>query len=159
MAHLEREFGLCPANPVRSLMTPRESADLHEIFVDPWSKTYPPTRDMRLSSALMAIYSRQCGDAARQDPAMTCPPPADSALRPGKAISDRQCSACHLFGTGEAPAFHRLAGKMTVTPDYLEGVLEGAQHRMSPLHLSAAQRQDLAAYINGARCKNGAAGP
>ena len=152
LAHLAREFGVCADGTLLGQMSPQERATLHDMFVEPWTRDYPDSRDARLASALGGIYQRQCHDWAQGNRSPVCPPAKNPANQPGKNIADDQCNACHLFGTADAPAFFRLGRDGGVTPQRLSDTLASG-HRMSPIHISDGQAKDLANYIESLVCR------
>lgn len=123
-----------------------EAARLHELIRDPNYKTYPEIAADNVAGYLFDLRTRRCAAWHETHSGQQCPPPADAALAPGQEVADRSCNACHLFGTMEAPSFHRLAQQGGIDANRLAAALASG-HRMSPITLAAEQIESLAPYI------------
>ena len=144
--YLHDRFALSPNSELLRSMTPQEQGRLHDLIDDRAFRDRPNTRDWTVADFLYDAYVRQCSVWALSNTAPQCPPAANAASQPGKEIADRQCNACHLFGTAEAPAFFKLARAEALSAQQLtDALLHG--HQMSPISLSASEVGALLVYI------------
>ena len=90
---------------------------------------------------------RTCQSWQLSYPGQDCPEVTDDRVRPGWRIADRQCNACHLTGTTDAPSFFKLAQRGSWNEQKLADIL-AAGHAMSPITIGSPQLRDLAIYIN-----------
>jgi cytochrome c5 len=145
--YLRSTYGLGPESDVLTRMTPAERSRLHDLISS--LKTVPAHRDAAVRKSLYDAYARECA-AWAQDHAQPCPPAKDAAAEPGKEIADRICNTCHLFGSGLAPSFFRLAGRQHWDASAVAGALQHS-HDMVPINLPATERGQLAIYMNSFR--------
>ncbi len=143
---LQSSFGPGVEDEIVRHMTPKELAELHEVINRPFTSTLPGIRQALVADYLFVIHTRQCQAWAIAHSGELCPPPADPRMLPGKNVADQQCSACHLFGTSEAPAFRSLAMTEKASETHLADAIR-AGHRMSPMYLSQEQIKALSLYI------------
>jgi cytochrome c5 len=148
--YLDATFGLTVRTEIVAAMKPDDQSKLHDVVNDAFAKDYPGIRYNRVADFLFRVYTQQCRDWAESHPGDACAPPAAAAAAPGKAIADRQCSSCHLFGTSTAPSFHDMANAKNVTEAWLTEALSQG-HRMSPMTLAPDQVRALIAYIETLR--------
>lgn len=143
--YLQSVHGLTQQSAVIAELTPNEQQALHSAVDD--LKTYPEGRDRQVRRYLALVYPRECKRWAEQHPGEACSPAADPAAQPGKAISDRICASCHLFGTETAASFRKMAAAKTWDPHKVQHALRHSPS-MVPVKLTDEQLQALAAYIN-----------
>jgi len=148
--YLSTQYGMTESADIIRGLSDAEQAKLHALIIDPIAKQNPKTRDHNVADYLFEVHMRQCSEWALTHGGPECPPTADANAEPGKEIADRQCNACHLFGTFEAPPFRKLAVAGTLTEKKLADAL-GHGHAMSPITLAAAQLSDLLIYIRSLR--------
>jgi len=103
-------------------------------------------RHDNVADRLFSIHMRECQTWAQSHPEQDCPPVADKEAEPGHQIANRECSACHLFGTTAAPSFYQLARQGGWTAEKLGNALKQG-HQMSPMRLEPDQVGELATYI------------
>jgi len=96
---------------------------------------------------LTLVYKRECKRWAVARSGENCSPAADPAVQPGKAISDKLCAECHLFGTETAPSFYQMANKKEWNAHKVQHALRHSPN-MVPLKLTPDMLDQLAAYIN-----------
>ncbi len=144
--YLEQEYGLAPDSELIGGLSVGEQAKLHDLINDPSLKAYPFTRDNNVADFLFEAHMKECSVWALSHGGPECPPTSDASAEPGKEIADRQCNACHLFGTADAPSFRKLAREGKLTDQGLAHVLEH-NHAMSPITLPPAQITELMVYI------------
>lgn len=144
--YLRDEYGLAPDSELIKDLSAAEQAKLHDLINDPALKAYPATRDNNVADFLFEAYMRECSAWALSHGGPQCPPTSDASAEPGKEIADRQCNACHLFGTTNAPSFRKLAREGKLTEQGLADAL-GHGHEMSPIALPPAQIKALMVYI------------
>jgi Cytochrome C oxidase, cbb3-type, subunit III len=143
--YLQTNLGLTAKSAVIVELTPNEQNALHSAIFD--LRSYPEGQDRQVRSYLSLAYGRECKRWAEKNPGQNCSPAADPAIQPGKAISDRVCADCHLFGTQSAASFRKMANQKTWDPHKVEHALHH-NPGMVPIRLTAAQLDALAAYIN-----------
>jgi hypothetical protein len=146
LKYLRSEFGLQRDDPIFPNMSPEDAQGLHALINDPAWKDFKGTRHDNVADRLFSIHMRECQTWARSHLAEQCPPVADKKAEPGHQVADRECSACHLFGTTSAPSFYQLARQGGWTAEKLSDALTRG-HQMSPLALPPDQVRDLATYI------------
>ena len=145
LKYLQSAQGLTPQNAVIAELTPNEQQSLHSAIDE--LKTYPEGRDRQVRRYLALVYPRECKRWAEAHPGQACSPAADPAVEPGKAISDRICASCHLFGTGSAPPYRKMANERDWNAHKVEHALRHSPS-MVPLKLTQTMLDQLAAYIN-----------
>jgi len=143
--YLQSAHGLTAQSAVIAELTPNEQAALHSAIDD--LKTYPEGRDRQVRRYLSLVYGRECERWAASHPGQTCSPAPDPSVQPGKAISDRICAECHLFGTESAPSYRRMANQRDWDAHRVEHALHHSPG-MVPIRLTQEQLDALAAYIN-----------
>jgi len=146
LRYLKTQYGLDNGDPLIAGMSTDEQATLHERIVDPRFSGRPGSRDASVADYLFGVHMRQCQTWAQTHMGHLCPPTTSTNAEPGRELADEQCSACHLFGTTDAPSFFQLAKKGPWTPERLSDALKRG-HRMSPMTLGPDQLRDIAAYI------------
>jgi len=144
--YLGEEYGLALDGETIRDLTVDEQAKLHDLINDPALKASPYTRDQNVADFLFAAHMRECSVWALSHGGPQCPPSSDASAEPGKEIADRQCNACHLFGTPAAPSFFKLAREGKPNQQALADVLDHG-HTMSPITLTPAELQELIVYI------------
>jgi hypothetical protein len=145
LQYLQGKFGVTQKSTVVTELTPNEVRALHSAIDD--TKSYPAGRDRSVQSYLILSYGRECKRWARDHEGEPCSPPPDSAVAPGKKISDQYCASCHLFGSPTAPSYRDMAAKR----DWNAHKVEHALHHtpgMVPVTLPPESLDQLAAYIN-----------
>jgi len=143
-AYLETLLGLTPQSAVIAELTANEQQALHSAIDD--LKAYPDSRDRQVRRYLALVYPRECKRWAEAHPDQKCSPAADPAAQPGKEISDRICTSCHLFGT-DGQSFWAMAHERDWDPHKVEHALRHTPG-MVPLKLTPEMLDKLAAYIN-----------
>jgi hypothetical protein len=143
--YLQATHGLTQQSAVIAELTPNEQNALHSAIDD--LKTYPEGRDRQVRRYLALVYPRECKRWKEKHSGEECSPAADPAAQPGKAISDRICASCHLFGTESAASFRKMAGAKTWDPHKVQHALRHSPS-MVPIKLTEQQLEALAAYIN-----------
>lgn len=141
---LQSDYGLARSSDVLAGMSADERARLHDLLHNLRGDT--AGRDDAVRSLLYEAHARECDTWARQHPGEPCRPADDAAVRPGQRIADRLCNECHLFGSGMAPSFFRIAKRRHWDADALAQALRHS-HDMVPVTLPADERDELAAYI------------
>ena len=129
-------------------MTPVERTRLHDLISG--LRNDPTRRDDAVKSQLYDAYTRECDAWAPEHSGEACPPARDRTVEPGKQIADRSCNQCHLFGSGMAPPFAKLARQRKWDASSVGGALTHS-HDMLPISLPDEERARLAAYINSFR--------
>jgi cytochrome c5 len=143
--YLKAHWGLGRDSPVARAMSPAQRARLHDLINDPGFKGYPLTIEHNVADYLFQIET--CFDwVASHSAAEPCPVAAALPRSPGRTVADQYCNACHLTGTANAPSFFQLAKEGGWTEQRLAAAIAHG-HRMSPISLSPAELQALAAYI------------
>ncbi|HWB48753.1 MAG TPA: cytochrome c [Stellaceae bacterium] len=144
--YLQATQGLTPQSPVIAELTPNEQQALHSAIFD--LRTYPEGRDRQVRRYLTLVYGRECKRWVEAHPGgAPCSPAADPAVQPGKAISDKICAECHLFGTDRSPSYRHMAGEKDWNAHKVEHALRHSPS-MVPLKLTPEMLDQLAAYIN-----------
>ncbi len=144
--YLESTYGPTVRAEIVSRMKPEELERLHTVINQTFAADYPGIRYNMVADYLFTVHMQQCQAWSAAHPEQVCPPPENSSIVPGKNVADRQCNACHLFGTSVAPAFRAMAKSGKVSAASLAAAIKQG-HRMSPIDLSPEQVKDLAAYI------------
>jgi len=144
--YLKSEFGLEQSDELFANMTPGDASGLHDLINDPAWRDYKGVRHDNIADRLFGIHMRECQAWALSHSGQECPPVANQKAEPGHQIANRECSACHLFGTTVAPSFYKLAKQGGWTAEKLANALKQG-HQMSPMILQSAQLRDLATYI------------
>lgn len=144
--YLRSEFGVQEGDELLADISPADAQGLHALINDPAWKDFKAVRHDNVADRLFSIHMRQCQTWAPSHPGQECPPVADQKAEPGHQIADRECSACHLFGTTAAPSFYQLARQGGWTAEKLSDALKRG-HQMSPMILQPDQVRDLATYI------------
>jgi hypothetical protein len=146
--YLKRMHGLTPQSAVIVELTPNEQNALHSAIDD--LKTYPEGQDRQVRRYLTLVYPRECKRWREAHPGgEPCSPAPDPAIQPGKAISDRICAECHLFGTTTALSFRQMAQKRET--DWNAHKVEHALRHspsMVPIKLTPEMLDQLATYMN-----------
>lgn len=145
LAYLKKEFGLDTSSAVIAQLTPNQQNALHSAVDD--LKNFPDSRDRQVRSYLWLVYQRQCKHWAEAHPGEDCSPAPTPEARPGKTISDHICANCHLFGTGSAASFHKLAQQRVYNAHKVSHALKHSE-KMVPIVLTPEQLEQLAVYIN-----------
>ncbi len=148
--YLKREFGLARDSFTLSNISPADAAKLHELIHDPAFQEHPIGRDLNVGDYLYTAEMRTCQAWQLAHGNQACPQVTDQNLAPGWRIAERNCNACHLTGTADAPSFFKLAQRGTVDDQQLATALRSG-HRMSPITLDPPELQALARYINSLR--------
>lgn len=144
--YLQTTHGLTPQSAVIVDLTPNERNALHSAIYD--LRTYPEGRDRQVRRYLTLVYGRECKRWVQAHPGgAPCTPVADPALQPGKAISDRICAECHLFGSDRSPSYFQMASKKDWNAHKVEHALRHST-TMVPIKLTPEMLDQLAAYIN-----------
>ena len=143
--YLQTTLGLTPQSAVIAELTPNEQNALHSAIDD--LKTYPAGQSRQVRRYLTLVYKRECKRWAVARSGENCSPAADPAVQPGKAISDKLCAECHLFGTETAPSFYQMANKKEWNAHKVQHALRHSPN-MVPLKLTPDMLDQLAAYIN-----------
>jgi len=144
--YLKSEFGVQEGDEILANMSPGDAQELHDLINDPAWRDYKGVRHDNIADRLFGIHMRECQIWAQSHPGQECPPVADQKAEPGHQIADRECSACHLFGTTAAPSFYQLARRGGWTAEKLSDALKQG-HQMSPMTLQPDQVRNLATYI------------
>lgn len=144
--YLRGEYGLAPDSDTIRDLNADEQARLHDLINDPALKAYPYIRDHNVADFLFEAHMRQCSVWALSHGGPQCPPTFEASAEPGKEIADRQCNACHFFGTTDAPSFLKLAREGKLDEQGLADALEHG-HTMSPITLEPAEIRELIIYI------------
>jgi len=144
--YLKSEFGIQEGDEILANMSSSDAQGMHDLINDPAWKDYKGTRHDNVSDRLFSIHMRECQTWAQSHAGQECPPLADKSAEPGHQIADRECSACHLFGTTSAPSFYQLARQGGWTAEKLSDALKQG-HQMSPMFLEPEQVRDLSIYI------------
>jgi hypothetical protein len=145
LKYLQTTLGLTAQSAPIAELTPNEAQALHSAIDD--LKTYPEGRDRQVRRYLSLNYPRECKRWAEAHPGENCSPAADPAVQPGKAISDKICAECHLFGTDRAPSYFKMAHERDWNAHKVEHALRHSPD-MVPLKLTPEMLDQLAAYIN-----------
>jgi len=145
--YLRDEFGPALGSDMIKDLSADERTRLHEIINDPYLKSYPYARDHNVADFLFGVYMRGCSVWALSHTGPECPPASDAGAEPGKEIADRQCNACHLVGTMDAPSFYKLVKEGKLSEQELTAALDHG-HMMSRINLSPAQISELIAYTH-----------
>jgi hypothetical protein len=143
-AYLQKLLGLNPQSAVIAELTPNEQNSLHSAIND--LKTYPESRDRQVKRYLALVYPRECKRWATAHAGQNCSPATDPAIAPGKAISDKICATCHLFGS-DGGSFYDMANEKDWNAHKVEHALHHTQG-MVPIKLTQEMLDQLAAYIN-----------
>jgi cytochrome c5 len=144
--YLKSEFGIQEGDEILANMSSSDAQGLHNLINDPAWKDYKGVRHDNIADRLFSIHMRECQTWAQSHPGQECPPVADKKAEPGHQLANRECSACHLFGTTAAPSFYKLAKQGGWGEQKLAAALKQG-HQMSPMTLQPDQVKDLAAYI------------
>jgi hypothetical protein len=148
--YLKAEFGLARESFTLSNVSAEDAAKLHQLINDPKAKADPRRRNLNVADYLFDVEMRTCQAWELAHSTHPCPQVSDERLKPGWAIAERSCIACHLTGTTAAPSFFKLAQSGTIDEARLAAALKSG-HQMSPITLAPQQLQDLARYINSLR--------
>lgn len=142
--YLQKLLGLTPQSAVLTELSPNEQQSLHSAIDE--LKTYPDGQARQTKRYLALVYARECKRWAIGHPGQNCSPASDAAIQPGKAISDKICASCHLFGT-DGQSFHEMANEKDWNSHKVQHALRHSPS-MVPLKLSPEMLDQLAAYIN-----------
>jgi len=142
--YLQAQLGLTAQSAVIAELTANEQNALRSAIED--LKSYPEGRDRQVRRYLALVYGRECKRWAQAHPGEPCSPAADPAIQPGKAISDKICASCHLFGT-DGRSYREMAAAHDWNPHKVEHALHHTPD-MVPLRLTPEMLDQLAAYIN-----------
>lgn len=148
--YLKAQFGLAKDGFTLTNIAPADAEKLHALINDREDKAFPRRRDLNVADYLFDTEMRTCQAWQLAHASSSCPQVTDPALKPGWQIAERNCIACHLTGTSDAPSFFKLAQSGPVTEERLAAALHGG-HQMSPISLSSQELQELARYINSLR--------
>lgn len=143
--YLQSEYGLAGGSDVLSRMTAGERKRLHDLITG--LRSDHARRDDAVRSQLYDAYTRECQAWAQGHGGEDCPPTREKTAEPGKQIADRLCNQCHLFGSGMAPSFFKLAAKRHWDAGIVANALAHS-HDMVPIALPDEERAKLAIYIN-----------
>jgi hypothetical protein len=144
--YLQATHGLTAQSPVIADLTPNERDALHSAIFD--LRTYPEGRDRQVRRYLTLVYGRECKRWVEANPGgAPCRPATDPAIQPGKAISDRICAECHLFGSDRSPSYFQMASEKDWNAHKVEHALRHST-TMVPIKLTPEMLDQLAAYIN-----------
>ena len=143
--YLQATHGLTQQSAAIAELTPNEQQSLHSAIDD--LKTYPEGRDRQVRRYLALAYGRECKRWADAHPGQNCSPATDPAIEPGKEVSDKLCASCHLFGTGSAQSYRKMASEKDWNAHKVEHALRHSPS-MVPLKLTQDMLDQLAAYIN-----------
>jgi len=146
--YLLSEYGLARDSDVLTSMLPIERTRLHDLIYG--LRNDRTRRDDAVRNQLYDAYTRECEAWAQEHSGEDCPPAKDRTVEPGKQIADRICNQCHLFGSGMAPSFFRLARQQPWDARSVASALQHS-HDMVPITLADEERHGLAAYINSFR--------
>ncbi len=144
--YLQDGYGLTADSEMIKDLAVEEQAKLHDLINDPSLKDYPHTIDHNVADFLFTVHMRECNVWSSSHGEPECPPATDASAEPGKEIADRQCNACHLFGTMDAPSFLQLAREGKLSEQSLADALDHG-HKMSPITMQPTQVRDLMIYI------------
>jgi hypothetical protein len=142
--YLQKLLGLTPQSEVLAQLTPNEQQSLHSAIDE--LKTYPEGQARQVKRYLALVYTRECKRWSIGHPGQNCSPASNTAIEPGKQISDKICASCHLFGT-DGQSFHEMANEKDWNPHKVEHALHHTAD-MVPLKLTPDMLDQLAAYIN-----------
>ena len=148
--YLKKEFGLARDSFTLTNIAGEDAARLHALINDPDAKEFPQRRDLNVADYLFDVEMRTCQAWQLAHAARSCPQVTDARLKPGWEIAERNCIACHLTGTTDAPSFYKLAQSGPVDGRRLAAALQSG-HQMSPISLGSEALQQLALYINSLR--------
>ncbi len=148
--YLKAEFGLGKDSFTLTNISPGDAAKLHELINERAFMERPIGKHLNVADYLYDVEMRTCQAWRLAHGDQLCPQVTDPNLVPGWRIAERNCNACHLTGTADAPSFFKLAQRGAVDENRLATVLHSG-HRMSPITLSPEQLQALARYINSRR--------
>jgi len=144
---LSDQFGIKRGDDFAKRLTARDRSKLHGAISARGRGEHPLVRNAIIANQLVSIYRHQCAEWARRHSSPVCPPASDARVQRGKEIADRVCNECHLFGTGDAPAFFNFARNADLTGQRVAAI---GKHdpRMSDIHLSAEEIREIVTYIN-----------
>jgi hypothetical protein len=148
--YLKIEFGLGKDSFALTNMSMHDATQLHEAISSSGTKKYPKARMDRVADLLFDVEMRTCQPWQLAHAATSCPEVTDERLKPGWKIAERNCIACHLTGTSNAPSFFKLVQSGPITEKRLTAALRSG-HQMSPITLESREVQELAQYINSLR--------
>jgi hypothetical protein len=148
--YLKTEFGLAKDSFALSNISVADAAKLHEAISGPLAKKFPQSRIYDTADLLFDVEMRTCQAWQLAHAATSCPQVTDERLKPGWEIAERNCIACHLTGTTDAPSFFKLVRSGPIDENRLTAALRSG-HAMSPITLGPQQVQDLARYIDSLR--------
>lgn len=143
--YLAAEFGLGKNSFTLTNISAGDAATLHELISAPTE--FPKSRLYNVADGLFDVEMRTCQAWQLAHSARACPQVSDERLMPGWEIAERNCIACHLTGTIDAPSFFKLRQSGPIDEDRLAAALRSG-HKMSPIALAPQQLQDLDRYIN-----------
>lgn len=144
--YLKSEFGFARDGFVLANIDAAEQARLHDLINDPNAKGYPQIRNLNVADYLFNATMRTCQSWQLAHRGQDCPVVTDARAKPGWDVAQRNCNACHLTGTTDAPSFYKLSLRSGWTADKLAAAIASG-HTMSPISLEPQQIQDLANYI------------
>ena len=142
--YLRKTLGLTTQSAPITELTANEQNALHSAIND--LKLYPESRDRQVRRYLALAYGRECKRWTSAHSGENCSPAGDAAIQPGKAISDKICATCHLFGS-DGRSFHDMANEKDWNAHKVEHALRHTP-AMVPLKLTPEMLEQLAAYIN-----------
>jgi hypothetical protein len=145
LKYLQETQGLTPRSAVIFELSPNEAQALHSAIDD--LKTYPEGQARQVKRYLWVAYGHECKRWVEAHPGQDCSPSADPAIQPGKAISDKLCASCHLFGGETALSYRQMANERDWNPHKVEHALRHSPD-MVPLKLTPEMLDQLATYIN-----------
>ena len=148
--YLKTEFGLAKDSFALSHISAAVAARLHDAISGPLAKEFPQGRIYETADLLFDAEMRSCEAWQLAHAATSCPQVTDERLKPGWEIAERNCIACHLTGTTDAPSFFKLVQPGPIDENRVTAALHSG-HLMSPITLGPQQVQDLARYINSLR--------
>ncbi|HUH86085.1 MAG TPA: hypothetical protein VLX85_15860 [Stellaceae bacterium] len=148
--YLKAEFGVAKDSFVLRNISAADAAKLHDAISGALAKEFPQGRIYDTADLLFDVEMRTCEAWQLAHAATSCPQVTDERLEPGWEIAERNCIACHLTGTTDAPSFFKLVQHGPIDEGRLAAALRSG-HPMSPITLAPQQVQDLARYINSLR--------
>ena len=148
--YLKVEFGVGKDSFTLTNISLDDAAKLHEAISGPRTKEYAKARMDHVADLLFDVEMRTCQAWQLAHAATSCPEVTDERLKPGWEIAERNCIACHLTGTSNAPSFFKLVQSGPIDEKRLAAALHSG-HQMSPITLEPREVQELARYINSLR--------
>jgi hypothetical protein len=148
--YLKAQFGLARDGFTLTNIAAADAEKLHALINDREDKEFPRRRELNVADYLFDTEMRTCQAWQLAHASSSCPQVTDPAAKPGWQIAERNCIACHLTGTTDAPSFFKLAQSGPVSEQRLAAALHSG-HQMSPISLGSQELEELARYINSLR--------